>query len=321
MKKKSFKKLILILIVIFSIIILFFNKHKYLINDNLPELKKDTEIIVEEKNNNNSIAEVLNKNNELIDNKKEILEKEILEELLSQSYIFAIYGTDERSNEIPRSDIIMILKYEPKDNEILLVSIPRDTRVKIKNRGLDKINHAYAFGGPDLITQTLEEFLLVDIDYYIKLSFENFIELIDKIGGVKVNVKKDFYYPGYIDISEGNQVLSGEKALEYIRFRYDNDGDYGRIQRQQEVLRSLIEWQKSAPINKTESILKEIYNEIGTNMSIKSMKNFEKLLKVSSNNQFKQYTLDTHGEIIQGIWYEIYDSNSLKEIREILNKK
>lgn len=311
-------KFILILIIISSII--FFSYNNNLMNNNPIKLEDDSEIIVE-KVKNTSISETLNRNNEVIENKEAILEKDLLDKLLSQNYIFAIYGTDERSTEIPRSDIIMILKYKPKNKEIFIVSIPRDTRVEIENRGLDKINHAYAFGGPDLMTQTLEKFLLIEVDYYIKLSFDNFIDIIDMIGGIEVNAKKDFFYSGYIDIPKGYQVLDGEKALEYIRFRYDNDGDYGRIQRQQEVLLSLINWQKSAPSEDTESVLKVIYSNISTNMSIKRMRDFEKLLKISNDNSFTQYTLETRGKIIQGIWYEIYDQSSLESIREILNEK
>jgi anionic cell wall polymer biosynthesis LytR-Cps2A-Psr (LCP) family protein len=94
---------------------------------------------------------------------------------------------------------------------------------------------------------------------------------------VKVVAEKNFSYPGYIDISKGPQILDGEKALEYVRFRYDADGDYGRIQRQQEVLRSLIQWHQSNSVDSTESVVKKFYSKIDTNMSIESLQNFRKL--------------------------------------------
>lgn len=318
--KGNYLKSLLIVIVAISILLIFFfirdneiRDQKSLENKNISVLKETIQ--------NDSLTDILDKNNEKIDSKKEVLEEELLSELLSKKYYFTIYGTDERGGEIPRSDIIMILKYNPRDNKVFIVSIPRDTRVEIPNRGLDKINHAYAFGGSDLMTRVIENFLSIEVDYYIKLSFENFAEIIDAIGGVKITAKKDFDYPGYIDISKGTQILSGEKALEYVRFRYDAEGDYGRIQRQQEVLLALIDGHQSNAIDDTESVLKKFYSKIDTNMSIESLQNFQKLLKISEGTEFIQYTLPTRGLIIKNIWYEIYDQESLEEIREVLTRE
>ena len=316
--KGNYLKSLLIVMVVISIFLIFF-----FTNDRERRDRKPLENINNSKETveNDSLTDILEKNNEMIDSKKEILEEELLNELLSKDYFFTIYGTDERGGEIPRSDIIMILRYNPRDNKVFIVSIPRDTRVEIPNRGLDKINHAYAFGGSDLMTRVIEEFLSVQIDYSIKLSFENFAEIIDAIGGVQVNAQKDFDYPGYIDIPKGTQVLSGEKALEYVRFRYDAQGDYGRIQRQQEVLLALIDWHQSNTITDTESVLKKFYSKIETNMSIESLQNFQKLLKTTEGTEFIRYTLATRGVIIENIWYELYDHESLEEIREVLTRE
>jgi LCP family protein required for cell wall assembly len=316
--KENYLKGLLIVIVTIIILFMFF-----FISDNEIRDKKPLENINNSKETieNDSLTDILDQNNEKIDTKKEVIEEALLNELLSKDYFFTIYGTDERGGEIPRSDIIMILKYNPRRNKVYIVSIPRDTRVEIPNRGLDKINHAYAFGGSDLMTEVIEKFLLIEIDYTIKLSFENFAEIIDTIGGVQITAQKDFDYPGYIDIPKGTQILSGEKALEYVRFRYDAQGDYGRIQRQQEVLLALIDWHQGNTIDDTESILKKFYSKIDTNMSIESLQNFQKLLKITEGTEFIQYTLATRGLIIENIWYEIYDQESLEEIREVLTRE
>jgi LCP family protein required for cell wall assembly len=316
--KENYLKGLLIVIVTIIILFMFF-----FISDNEIRDKKPLENINNSKETieNDSLTDILDQNNEKIDTKKEVIEEALLNELLSKDYFFTIYGTDERGGEIPRSDIIMILKYNPRRNKVYIVSIPRDTRVEIPNRGLDKINHAYAFGGSDLMTEVIEKFLLIEIDYTIKLSFENFAEIIDTIGGVQITAQKDFDYPGYIDIPKGTQILSGEKALEYVRFRYDAQGDYGRIQRQQEVLLALIDWHQGNTIDDTESILKKFYSKIDTNMSIESLQNFQKLLKITEGTEFIQYTLATRGLIIENIWYEIYDQESLEEIRVVLTRE
>jgi len=318
--KKNYLKSLLIIIVAISIFLMFFLTRDKESRDYKP-LENENSSASEDSIENDSLTDILDKNNEKIDSKKEIIEEELLNQLLSKNYFFAIYGTDERGGEIPRSDIIMILKYNPRDNKVFIVSIPRDTRVEIPNTGLDKINHAYAFGGSDLITRVIEKFLSIEVDYFIKISFENFAEIIDTVDGVEITAKKDFDYPGYIDISKGTQILSGEKALEYVRFRYDTEGDYGRIQRQQEVLLSLIDWHQSNTLDDTESVLKKFYSKIDTNMSIENLQNFQKLLKVSEETEFVRYTLTTRGLIIENIWYEIYDQESLEEIREVLTQE
>jgi len=265
-----------------------------------------------------SILEQIKENNDtLIDNVNNKNDEELLA-LKKKVVTFAIFGTDERADETPRSDIIMLVKYYPMNNQFLIISVPRDTRVMIPGKYEDKINHAYAFGGAELLEKTLEDLFEIDIDYYIKLSFTNFKELIDNLGGIAVDVTKKYEYPGYIDIEKGYQILDGAKALDYVRFRYDEDGDQGRIKRQQEVLISVLEGQKEHLENEVVSLIDEFYLNITTNIPLRNFIDYYSLLKDVEKYNFDTNTLKTSGKIIDGIWYEIMDIEHLDLLKSKL---
>lgn len=139
-----------------------------------------------------------------------------------------------------RSDTIMVLHINPDKKEANILSIPRDTIVTIPGRGLDKVNHAYAFGGIELARRTAEEFLQVEIPYFIAVDLAGIEALIDQIGGVTIDVEKRMYYVDYagdlyIDLQPGRQKLNGRQAMGYLRFRH-TDNDFARIGRQQQFV-------------------------------------------------------------------------------------
>ncbi|NPV54826.1 MAG: LCP family protein [Firmicutes bacterium] len=143
-----------------------------------------------------------------------------------------------------RADTILFLSMNPKLGSVHIVSIPRDTRVRIPGHGIGKINSAHAIGGPSLTMETVSELLGLPVDRYVETDFRGFSELIDMIGGVIVNVEKDMHYVDTwgklsIDLKQGRQKLDGDKALQYVRFRNDALGDIGRVRRQQELARAL----------------------------------------------------------------------------------
>lgn len=159
-------------------------------------------------------------------------------------------GVDERKEDKGRSDTIIFVSLNLKNNKINLLSIPRDTRVLIPGFGHDKINHAYRYGGVDLAVRTVEDFLGISINYYAKMNFQQFEKLIDAIGGVDIEVEKPMYYRDrtdklYIRLTPGKHRLNGKDALGYVRFRHDPLGDLGRIERQQKFLRALYNQMKN----------------------------------------------------------------------------
>lgn len=144
-----------------------------------------------------------------------------------------------------RSDTMLLVRLNPEDGSVNILSIPRDTRVSIPSVGMDKINAANAIGGPDLaatvVSRTLNN---VSVDRYVRIDTGAFRELVDLVGGVEINVPKRMYYIDQtqkldIDLQPGLQTLNGEQAEGYARFRHDELGDIGRAQRQQILLKAL----------------------------------------------------------------------------------
>lgn len=153
------------------------------------------------------------------------------------------------------TDTIMLVSLNPQTNEVAILSIPRDLAVDIPDYGVEKINSANAVGeakqpgnGASLAADVLEKTFNLPIHYYIRIDFNGFIGLIDQLGGLKINVPKAFSDSQYpddkgniktISFAEGEQLLSGERILEYVRSRHGSNGeasDFSRARRQQQVL-------------------------------------------------------------------------------------
>lgn len=162
-----------------------------------------------------------------------------------------------------RSDTIMVVHVDPQTKNIGIVSVPRDILVAIPGVGLDKINHAYAFGGADLACATTSSFLGIPVKDYIKIDLSGLEHIVDILGGVTVNIEKRMYYADYggklfIDLKPGIQKLTGKQAVGYLRFRHDALGDIGRVKRQQQFLQEVAQ-----EIAKTKNPVK-IYNLISS---------------------------------------------------------
>ena len=147
--------------------------------------------------------------------------------------------------------------------------------VKIPNRaGFDKANHAYAYGGATLARKTIANVLGIPIHYYVKIDWLAFIKIIDVLGGVNLYVEKNMYYKDpyadlEIDLKEGYQFLNGEQAGKYVRFRTDELGDIGRVQRQQRFLKALAEQHLNIEtISKIPDIVQILDKYIETDMSL-----------------------------------------------------
>lgn len=144
-----------------------------------------------------------------------------------------------------RSDTMLLLRLDPKDNTVKLLSIPRDTQVEIPGVGVDKINDANVEGGPALTARVVSRALNdIPIDRYVRVTTEAFRELVDIVGGVEVFVPYPMQYVDKtqnlkIDLAQGWQTLNGDQAEQFARFRKDQFGDIGRVQRQQTLLKAL----------------------------------------------------------------------------------
>ncbi|AFZ57166.1 LCP family protein [Anabaena cylindrica FACHB-243] len=176
------------------------------------------------------------------------------------------------------ADVMLLLKFDPESKKIVMLSVPRDTRTEVEGYGVKKINAANVDGGPALTAKTVSNLLGgVGIDRYVRINVLGVGKLIDALGGVTVYVPKDMKYQDdsqhlYINLKAGKQHLDGNQALQLLRFRHDELGDIGRIQRQQMVLRALIE-QTLNPTTLTQlpQILNVVKDNIDTNLTIEEL--------------------------------------------------
>jgi len=229
---------------------------------------------------------------------------------------FALLGTDERNNEKSRSDVLMLIKYEPKTNKVIIISVPRDSRVEIPNFSVNKVNAAHAYGGPSLQVKVLEDLFNIEIPHYVHINFKGFIKTIDLLGGVTVIAKKDFPnsdYPHNIIIQRGEQVLDGKKALSYVRFRHDKEGDFGRIKRQQEVVISIAKkFLNPKHLIKIPELLETGKENLDSNLDWLQMISLIWKIRNYEDLDIETYTLKTSSRIINGIWFEIIDEKDLE---------
>ncbi len=150
-------------------------------------------------------------------------------------------GSDTRGEERGLSDTIMIAQYDQDSSEIKLVSLMRDTYVEVPGYGMQKINAAFSYGGPELLRQTIKHNFDIDLYYYAVVDFEGFSKIADLIApeGIEVNIPHQMSEGIGMTLGPGREVLDGEKMLGYVRFRKDENNDYGRVERQQEVIAKL----------------------------------------------------------------------------------
>ena len=176
--------------------------------------------------------------------------------MLSRYQNILVLGVDSNGpNTMPfsgvRSDTMIILNVDMHGKSVNAISIPRDSKVYLADgHGIQKINAAYALGGIELTRKTIEETLGIRIHNYVIVNSEGIRKLIDSIGGVPIYVDHSMHYHDFsgklhIDLMRGQQVLSGEQAEGYLRFRKDHLGDIGRVHRQQKFIKALIEQVKS----------------------------------------------------------------------------
>lgn len=156
-------------------------------------------------------------------------------------------GDPENADAPRRSDTMIVASINLEHGDIKFLSIPRDTRVHIPGqKSEDKITHAFIYGGPELSVKTVKEVFNIPIHYYAVLDWQGFIKVVDALGGLDFYVENNMAYDDPYDnlsirLNKGYQHLDGEKAGEYVRFRHDELGDIGRVQRQQRFLKALSE--------------------------------------------------------------------------------
>lgn len=209
-----------------------------------------------------------------------------VEENLTGYRNIALFGVDSRDSDLGegnRSDCIIIASINNDTKEINLVSVYRDTYVDIDGYGLDKITHAYSYGGPELALKTLNKNLDLNIKEFVTVNFDAVADAVDAIGGVDIRIEEDEidylnrYAKGRAEsigttvekiTKSGLQTLNGIQAVAYSRIRYTDGGDYKRTERMRTVLEAMFRKLKDKSIGEINNFADKILPEVYTNIEI-----------------------------------------------------
>ncbi|NIK11824.1 LCP family protein [Alkalibacillus almallahensis] len=248
-------------------------------------------------------------------------EEEVKKRLEAEETInVLLLGVDERNNDSGRSDTMIFASLNPQTNEMMMLSIPRDTRVEIPGRGMDKINHAYAFGGSDLSVKTVENFLDTTVHFYARVNMEGLKDGVDALGGVTVNNDFAFTQDNH-QFDQGELHLNGERALAYARMRKkDPEGDLGRNDRQQEVINSMVKQAMSfESFTKIDDLLNAVGDNVKTNMQMNEMRQtFTKYR--GTRDETVHEDISGRGEMIDDIWYYIVSEEERSRVRKAVQQ-
>jgi LCP family protein required for cell wall assembly len=206
-----------------------------------------------------------------------------------------------------RSDTMILASIDPETKRVGLVSIPRDSRVKLAgNHGFDKINAAHALGGPELAVDTVKEAFGVPVDHYVVIDVQGLRKLFEVLGPVEVLVEKRMRYTDHagrlkVTLDPGLQQLTPEQAEEYVRFRHDPRGDIGRIDRQQWFLRQVSKkLREPAVVLKLPGLFQLANDYVVTDLPIEDMAKLANFAKDIKPSQVTTATLPGEATCIKG---------------------
>jgi LCP family protein required for cell wall assembly len=249
--------------------------------------------------------------------------------LTGESKNILLMGVDE---DKVRTDVLVVAHINPREKRVNLVSIPRDTLVNINCTGRkicvdpDKVNHAHAYGGkegPALTVDTVERFLGIKIDGYVKVDFEKFAKVVDALGGVDIVIDKDMNYDDpdakpplhiHFQAKKEPQHLNGQKALEYVRYR-GPDGDLGRIERTKRFFQAIARAAQAQGTAKLVSLTPLIKENVETNLDLQTMISLAKMGADLDLNAVKMATIPGHDEVLpKNGWVWIADKEKTQAI-------
>ncbi len=242
-----------------------------------------------------------------------------------------VMGVDDPTHHGSRTDTMMLVSVDPTTGDVGVLSIPRDTRVWIPDRNRwDRVNAAYAYGGSSLAMRTVSHFLQTPIEYYILTDFSGFEGIVDTLGGVEIHVGRRMYYVDnaqdlVIDIRPGSQVLDGETALHYVRFR-DRLGDVslvdplnqqydGRVERQRQFVMAMIrEVLQPSNVTKLPSLVQQGWNMVRTNLPLDRMLTIAMAASRFSDDSVYTALVPGNSAIMGGASYWVADEERLASV-------
>ncbi len=248
----------------------------------------------------------------------------------------AIFGVDSRSNELvtgTRSDCIILAVINEKSKEVKLASVYRDTYLELTGRSLDKVTHAYAYGGAALAMSTLNTNLDLNITEFVTVNFESVVDIVNAVGGISINITNEElkYINGYIDeinnvtknsashiTKAGTQTLNGVQALAYGRIRYTAGGDYKRTERMRDVMMAVVNKAKRMSVGQLNKLADTLLPKIYTNINSGEIISLIPQLVGYKITDSTGWPYNTKGATINGVWYgpPITLESNVKELHE-----
>lgn len=237
--------------------------------------------------------------------------------------LFGLDGRQYGSNS--RSDTMMILTVDFKNNKIKLSSLMRDMYVDIEGYGKTKLNHAYAYGGAPLALKTINQNFGTDIRDYAMANFLTFEKIIDVLGGVTVDIKEDEI--PYINeniscdtsdiTNSGEQLLNGNQAVSYARIRYLGNGDFDRTNRQRKIIAEIIDKAKEKGVTAVPTLISEVLSLVETSMDKQTILNLAIDIYMAGDMTLEQERFPIDGYcwnyMNHGIYYLKFDTENTKK--------
>lgn len=252
------------------------------------------------------------------------------DETLNERINILLLGIDDGDSEAAasepkRTDAMLLLSVDPKENKVAVLSLPRDTKVVLPgHRDPAKLNSAYTYGGVVMAKQTVANLLKVPIHYYALANWKGFIDIVNMIGGVDLYVDHDMHYEDpyanlVIDIKHGFQHMDGETAGKYVRFRSDELGDIGRVQRQQKFLKAAAEQMFSVQnISKIGSLMSALDKYIETDLNTLTMLKAANSFKIFGDDKVRSCMLYGAFDDTSGVSYwATNEANVRKSLDEL----
>jgi polyisoprenyl-teichoic acid--peptidoglycan teichoic acid transferase len=270
------------------------------------------------------VASAVNKMNNPISREVSEKREEKVEFNRQDPISILMVGVDEREEDNGRTDSMLVITVNPEKKTTKIVSIPRDTRTELidkdnpSKKRVDKINHAYAYGGIEMSIDTVENFLNIPIDYYVQVNMEGFKDIVDAVGGIDVDNQYAFELDG-VSLKTGPQHLNGTKALQYARMRMEDPrGDIGRGERQREVISKIIDKGKSlSTLTNYDDILGALENNIKTNLTLSEIIGMQSSYKTAAET-IDKLEIEGMGEMINNGWYYMVSDETRQALSDEL---
>ncbi len=230
-----------------------------------------------------------------------------------------LVGTDERTEgEQARADSIIFLYTNPDHDRSYMISVQRDTRVNIPGRGMDKINHSYAFGEAPLLIETVSELFSLDVNYFMKVDFESLEQVVDALGGVQFETDRSCMdWELDTNVRKGDLLRPGREALAIVRCRKAYaDGDFSRMANQQAMIAAIADEMASKPTS-LPGIAGIIAEHGSTNMKLSAMIGTGRAM-LGTRDNLEKGKLPTKGTKISGVYYGVYDQDELDGIGDAM---